>query len=469
MLDLIISGGIVVCEGKQALRRADIAMCGGRIVAVDEHIYEESKAVLEADGCYVMAGFIDVHSHTDESAFRSGAFSKLLQGVTTEICGQCGGAPAPLSSNAARDHRKRIKFEEDNWYPKGLAWRSFEDLFDLLNHGVPSNQRIFAGWWTVCDDVARLGGGLQEALSELQRALDAGSAGLSIHQESKSWRDLCASERQALFDVAGASGSIVSVHLEYYDERSIALIDELATLARRSGVRLQISHVKILGPQRDKLIEAFFDVASSAAIRFDVSPFPSICTRARSILSRTSEVGGRCYLDDFSSVRGIRRGWTISRSGQDWKESELAALKQRAMDAPGDLVIAEGLSDVHIDALLDHPNCFVGTDSSAVPEEERLTCHPRAFTTFPVAIRRRLDHGTPLDRIANQISDAPARWFGLMDRGRIAPGWIADIVILDLARKQPRVRDVIIYGSIAVKNGSIVLVNAGRPLQRSIS
>jgi N-acyl-D-amino-acid deacylase len=459
VFDLSIRNGQVAVAGEAAPRAADVAVHAGRIAAVGPAGAVPAARTLDATGCWVLPGFVDVHSHTDEAALRPGAASKLRQGITTEICGQCGGAAAPLSSAPARAHRERIKREEDSFFPS-VTWASLGQFLDRLDGGVATNQVTFAGWWTVHDDEVRFGaGGLGSALAALERARAEGAAGVSIHQESASWRGLDGAGRRALF--AAAAGSMVSVHLAHYDDRLVQEIAELVDLSAHVGVRLQLSHLKILGPHRDELLGRVLEALQVPNVRGDVTPYTSACTRARSLGSRIRADAGA--LDDFASVQAAAGGWRRKRPPAGWTPEAAAELGQLLEREPGALVIADGLHDRHVNALLAEPHCFVGTDASAVPEGERGRVHPRAFDAFPVAVARRLAAGASITELAAQLADRPARWFDLEGRGRIAPGWAADLVVLEPQARRPR--HVIVNGTVAVAGGATESLRAGRVLR----
>jgi N-acyl-D-amino-acid deacylase len=422
-------------------RTSDIGIAGDRIIALGTRM--EGATVIDASGSIVLPGFIDVHSHTDESALRPSAFSKLLQGVTSEICGQCGGAPAPCTSS--RGLRRRIKLEEDGWYP-ALYFGSFADFWKALACGAPCNQAVFAGWWALSDD--------GDPWRALDRALAEGAAGLSIHQESDSWKILDRDQRLALFSTASRAGAVVSLHLEGYDARLPALLNELFDLARRTGVRLQLSHMKVLGraPVRDAVLE---QLDSDPSVRFDVTPFTSICTRARSLVARTLEAGAGSmpYYEAFTTIRGLSRGWTITRG-------DFAKLARQIGEEPGEPVEASGLDEQDVISFLSHRRCFVGTDASAVPACTGV--HRRAFDSFPKAISLLRSAGFGWPAIARKLASDPAEWFGLQGRGRIEVGAYADLVVLD----ERGIRGVVVNGKIAVEDGNVKDGFCGRPLPR---
>jgi N-acyl-D-amino-acid deacylase len=464
--DLIVRGGRVVSPGCSDPPVLDVGIAGGRIAELGPRL-PSGPPELDASGGHVLPGFIDVHAHTDEAAFRPGATSKLLQGVTTEICGQCGGSPAPLSSGEAARHRETIKHEEDAWSCRA-EWQGFADYFRILRRrGCPANQVLFAGWWTVHDDAVRFGSrGLEAAFSALERAFDEGVAGVSLHQESDSWRALTDQQRRRLFALVARRGRLISVHLASHGEPLVALVEAFLDLAAETGCRVQLSHLKLQGQNRSArrqgLLE-LLDRRSEVPFRFDVTPFTELCTRARMLRERIRQ-GGDEQIEWFDSIRWLRQSDERGRSGPSWAPSDRQYILERLDRDPGGLVLLGGLRDEDVDAFLAHPRCFVGSDASAVPAEEHDRHPPRAFSTFPAAMARRLSAGANFPAIAHQMADAPARWFGLPGRGSLAPGQVADLVVLDQPGPTLRIREVVLGGRHAVSRGTVLSSNGGGPL-----
>jgi N-acyl-D-aspartate/D-glutamate deacylase len=490
-LDLIIRNGLV-CVGEEGVapQVADVGILEGKIQYVGFDNQAESINEIDATGHVVMPGFVDVHSHTDESALRPNVDSKLLQGVTTEICGQCGGAPAPLSSSKSIAKRRRVKMDEDGWYP-GDVWTSFASYFSLLrSKGCAVNQVVFAGWWTLCDDHAMIcwKHSFRDVLSALERGLADGAGGLSIHQESDTWKQLSRAQTTQMARILSKTDKPVAIHLADYSEQLIRLTTEIISIFARQDVKLQISHMKILGHDRSGTLKRFKELVGSdhisPLVRFDVVPFPSICTRLHFIVARSAQFDssgprGACdrrsrfnYLDNFKSIRGLGRGWTMERTdSREWSPEERSALRGLSCgEGQDELVEAEGLDASNISSLLASSQSFVGSDASSfVVDTSNRSGHPlRVFDTFPSGIRYLLGFGLDLSGVSAKLSAKPCQWFKIDQRGKLRPGWWADMVIARFDREpngcDVTVRDVIVNGKIAVRNGLTVSTTHGVPL-----
>lgn len=490
--DLIIRNGLIYTgEGGANPQTADIGIQGNKIRYIGINNQARSIDRIDATGHVVMPGFVDVHSHTDESALRPEVDSKLLQGVTTEICGQCGGSPAPFSSSESIQKRKRIKMDEDGWFPRDM-WTSFADYFSLLgSRGCAVNQAIFAGWWTLCDSHSDewTKHTFHRVLSALERGLADGAGGLSIHQESQTWTQLSPAQITQTSEILSRAGKPVAIHLSDYSDKSINLIKEIVAIFGNQNTKIQISHMKILGQERNITLKRFEELIASdnisRLIRFDVVPFPSICTRLHFLLERSTRTAACAvestgedqsyfnYLDNFTAIRGLRRGWAMERSNSRvWSTKERSTLRDLSCGTGGnELVEAEGLEIAHISRLLGISNAFVGSDSSSFPvnSADRSGHHPRVFQTFPAAIKHLLGLGSDLSQVASKISSEPCQWFQIDRRGKLIPGWWADIVIARFGdqSKGPldiTVRDIIVNGKIAVRDGLTVDTTQGVPI-----
>jgi N-acyl-D-amino-acid deacylase len=110
MLNILIKNGVVVDGTGKPAFKADVGIAAGRIVVVAETVEQEAKRTIEAQGLHLAPGFIDPHTHSDLTLLvNPRAESKIRQGVTTEIIGNCGGSPAPLLGAAVEETRAEAK------------------------------------------------------------------------------------------------------------------------------------------------------------------------------------------------------------------------------------------------------------------------------------------------------------------------------------------------------------------------
>ena len=128
-LDLVIENGLVVDGAGTPGKRADVGIAGTRIVAIGDLKVADAGRRLDATGCIVAPGFIDIHNHSDLALLADGrAESMVRQGVTTQVTGNCGLTPAPVHDAIRDDLRKTMVGPTyGSW-----RWNSFGQFLDEL-------------------------------------------------------------------------------------------------------------------------------------------------------------------------------------------------------------------------------------------------------------------------------------------------------------------------------------------------
>ena len=266
MSKTLIRGGLVIDGTGRAAFPADVLVDGDRIadvVAQPGRVRSPSgpdctqlaDTVIDASGCLVTPGFIDSHAHSDAYLLiEPDAPSKLSQGITTEINGQCGGSVAPrygaarLSSDWAS-----MTYPGGDGTP-GPTWRSMAEYRALLDQVRPAINTVqFVGHNTLrssvigYDPVRATPETLREMENLLARELDDGGWGLTtglIYQPGK-YSD--AAEVTSLARVAAAHGGFYATHMRSEGDAIIEAIDEVLDLVRATGIRAEISHLKTSG------------------------------------------------------------------------------------------------------------------------------------------------------------------------------------------------------------------------------
>ena len=258
MSSVLIRNGLVVDGTGRAAFPADVLVEGDRIADVIArpnpnplpHVPE-----IDASGCLVTPGFVDAHAHSDAYLLiEPDAPSKLSQGITTEINGQCGGSVAPrygaarLSSDWAS-----MTYPGGDGTP-GPTWRSMSEYRALLDQVRPAINTVqFIGHNTLRSsvigyDAVRATPETQRTMEDLlARELDDGGWGLTtglIYQPGK-YSD--AAEVTALARVAAARGGYYATHMRSEGDAIIEAIDEVLDLVRATGIRAEISHLKTSG------------------------------------------------------------------------------------------------------------------------------------------------------------------------------------------------------------------------------
>lgn len=222
--------------------------------------------VVEATGCLVTPGFVDAHSHSDAYlVLEPQAPSKLSQGVTTEINGQCGGSVAPRYGEA------RLSSDWASLLGDMLTWRSMRQYRECLEKARPAINTIqFVGHNTLRSSVIGYAAkrATPETLAEMRRlleeSLDEGGWGLTtglIYQPGK-YSD--SAEVTALAETAAKRGGMYATHMRSEGDSILEAIDEVIDLAKATGIRAEISHLKTSGRRNWHKIDAVLEKIQGA-------------------------------------------------------------------------------------------------------------------------------------------------------------------------------------------------------------
>jgi len=282
--DLLIQNGMMLDgTGAEAIR-ADVGICGERIAAIGDLSNAEVKQTIDAAGKTVCPGFIDVHSHSDAYLLiEPRASSKIFQGITTEVCGNCGASVAPRLGDA--------KLPSD-WQNKPFpgTWSTVAEYRELFEQAQPAvNEALLIGHNTlhrgICGYEPRGANPdeLKKMIRALDQALDEGGCGLSTGLIYPPASAVPPEEIRALASCAASCGKIYTTHIRNESASVLEAIDEALETARRTGVRLQVSHLKVGGKNNWHLIDDVIEkIEAARAEGLDVAadryPYTASCT-----------------------------------------------------------------------------------------------------------------------------------------------------------------------------------------------
>jgi N-acyl-D-amino-acid deacylase len=483
MLDLIVKGGQVLDGTGSPAVRADVGVSGGKIHAVGNLAQEKARRTVDAGGLTVAPGFIDAHSHDDFNLPVNPLVpGKILQGVTTQVTGNCGWSPAPLLPE-----RKRDFVENASFLDSGLAW-NWESLGEFLAALPPLavNVAQLVGHVTVrcavmgVEDRAPSAAELEAMKKLVARAMEDGAMGFSTGLVYPPSAYAQTDEIVELAKVAARYGGSYHTHMRNEGERIWESIAEAAEIGRRSGARVQISHLKLSGQKHWGKAEPLLAYvegfrAQGISIGADQYPYPAGSSGLKSLLPNWTHEGGteglikrlkdpkardqiRAEMLEGMSERGYMKiaAWKdvmICDSPSNPKNNgrNLEELGQRdgklAVDAMLDVLLADtaktlalffiiGVEDMT--RILRHPNIAIGSDgivTSRPGVHDASMPHPRYYGTFPRVLGKyvRDEPVLALPDAVRKMTGLPANTLGLTDRGHIAPGYAADLVLFDPA------------------------------------
>ena len=513
--DLLIAGGDVV-DGTGAPRvRADVGVRGDRIVAVGDLADATAARRIDATCRVVTPGFIDAHIHS-ETALRgnSDQLGSSYQGVTTHLTSPDGFGWAPLAPEAGRQLWRGTSFAEGEPdfrpdYPTVAAYLDgFEGRVPVNVVPMAPHQAIrFAvlGWDPKEPDAAEL----ERMKGVLGEWLDAGAVGLNTGLDYPPAAHSTTRELVELAKVVAAHGGVYASHMRYQGLGRPDALREAAEIGRQAGLPINVSHETIdddTAPVHEaarKDVDFAFDwyvyPAGSSHLLVNMPPEDQVggidgvlarlgdpATRARfamlaeQYLTGAYATGAREYFSDTPSGRHIGRSIReiAAERGRPLGETAVDLLEEEAPDAL--LVFKRGMSEAQFEALarrtITHPGYTVASDGVY----HGVLPHPRGYGTYARFLRVwvREQQVLTLEDAIRRMSGGVADRFRIRDRGRVAEGLAADLVVLDPAtvadhatwespREHPTGIDaVIVNGRPVVEHGTPTGALPGRVVRR---
>lgn len=467
----LIQGGRLVDPSIGPGATRDVVVDGDRVsdVAVGSDV--GADCVVDARGMIVLPGFIDVHTHSDfRIPLDPTAPARLHQGVTTDVMGNCGFSPFPL----APDHTELGAFIGDQL---ATRWSGLEQYGqDLTASGISMNVAPLVGLGSVRTRAMKHPG--RTATSEeltvmrslVEAALEQGAFGVSSGLVYFPNYCLSLDETVQLLAPLSEAGRIYATHVRDERDNIVDAVSEALAVASRAKVRLQISHHKALGRAnwgRTETTLAMMETAAEqtgSAVGVDFYPYTSGSTGLSSLLpAEVLEAGFRDFrsqMNDASFKTKIRE--RIERTAQ-FRLDEivlstsvsrpevsgvplLEAAESQSMeplDLLLDLLAAEGeritmlvsaASEQDLAQVRAYPNSMHGSDAWLMTLEQARYEHPRNIHSATKLLAGALAGQISLDETVAQLATRPAQQFAIPERGSLAPGNFADIVIVDPAR-----------------------------------
>jgi N-acyl-D-amino-acid deacylase len=497
--DLAIVGGQLLDGSGTPAKRADIAIVKDRIAAIGQVARQDAREVIDAAGLTIAPGFIDVHTHADDLAEQPLAENFVRMGVTTIIAGNCGSSALDIGEELAAISRVGPSI----------------NFATLIGHNTVRSAVMGSA-----DRLPTLPE-LNKMRSYVWRGMADGAVGFSTGLQYVPGTYAKAPEIIDLARVAGNAGGLYATHMRNEGTALEAAVEESIRVGFTTGVRVQISHLKVDSPSRwgasekalamidaargrgvDVMADQYAYTAASSTLGIRFPPWaleggqPAIAARLndpaqwarikKEMIALLAERG----LSDLSfavvashGAKPVLNGLTMKQVAAKLQGAETADAQ---LEAARDLMLAGGasmvyhfMSDDDVERIMRHPYVGFASDSGLLTPGRGVP-HPRGYGNAPRVLgeyvrKRRV---LPLEEAVRKMTSMPARHFRLDRRGLLKEGFAADIVVFDPATiadaatfEQPHqyargIPYVIVNGGVVVRKGEHTKARTGQALTR---
>lgn len=470
-MDIIIRDVDIIDGTGSAAFHGDIGIQGSHIADIGDLSAATADTVIDGAGLTAAPGFIDIHSHSDFTLpINPRAESKVRQGVTTEVVGQCGGSPAPVDSSSADD--MKAAHPDLPW-----EWQTFAEFLEYLRRqGLSVNVVPLVGHGTIRrlavgpDDRAPTAGEMQAMKELVAQALDEGAWGLSKGTIYPPGIYASTAEIIELSRVVARRGGFYFSHIRGEDEALLEAVQEAIEIGEQGGLPVQIAHFKAHCPENWSLLPRALSLVEGARARgLDVTadryPYTASSTGLSTLLPDWAKDGGRVavlgrlenpeerqrvmadisarpnqwdsihisYSPDCPEFEGLTVLEIAERQGTDPVEAVLDILREANLRVS---IVHFAMSEDNLRTVLRHEAVMIGSDGSALIPEGPLgegKAHPRNYGTFPRVLGKYVREAgvLSLSEAIHKMTGLPAHRLGLSDRGLLRQGLKGDLVLFD--------------------------------------
>jgi N-acyl-D-amino-acid deacylase len=486
MFDLLITNGFVIDGAGNPWFKADIGILNGKILEISTSIGAKAERVLDAKGLIVSPGFIDIHAHSDLTLLIDPyAESKIRQGVTTEVIGNCGLSAAPVN-------KRTLSLLKDQWGSTAEKvkwnWTTFDEYLNQLEHGISINVASLVGHGTVRTAIigAENRQPTEKELEEMKKlvaeSMEAGAFGLS---SGLVYRPGCFAETTELIElckVVARYGGLYASHIRGERETIVDALKEAIEIGEEAGLPVQVSHNCPKYGGHGKLKEMFeiYEKARARGVEvtLDNDAHTDLNPRLTQVLPQWVQVGGNEKiverLQDPDTREKIRKeiiedkypgpGYVGLVKHQRWDRivlfyckrnrnligksiEEIAKIRHKdPFNTLFDLIIEEEgdvsalfdyIEEEDIRTLLRHPLMMVCSDGAVSPHRgvfgKIKEYSPCSYGEYPYILEKyvREEKVITLQEAIRKMTSFPAQKLGLRDRGLLREGMWADIVIFN--------------------------------------
>ncbi|MFH1623822.1 MAG: D-aminoacylase [Pseudomonadota bacterium] len=526
MFDIVIFNGKIIDGSGTLPYIGNIGINGDMISKIETSTSLRGNRIIDAEGMVVSPGFVDIHGHSDYFLLLNPqAESKVRQGVTTEIGGNCGYSAAPIFGQEA--YERRVEYRKQ--FSLDLNWHTFQEYSDLLQRiGISINFGLLLGHNTIRasvmgkDDREPTRKELENMCIAVQNGMKEGAFGLST---GLIYPPACFSKKDeivAINSMVKRYKGVFTAHIRSEDDFVVEAVDEVVEIARKANVSVQISHLKTSRERNWGKLDSMFEIIERAITEgVDVScdryPYIASHTGLQAILPTWASEGNKetkiTRLGDRASRKKIGDEIVMKHPEPDyWKTIVISIVVSEKNKAYEGMNIAEAADTVGkapfefaMDLLIEEemnvsatyftmceenlmkiygkPYTMIGSDSACRADYGPLAegkPHPRAFGTFPRVLGVYVREKGILDLLTavKKMTSDPCRKLGIQKRGEVREGFYADLVvfnpdtIMDKATYSEPIQYpegieyVIVNGDVTVEKGEHTECKSGRVLRK---
>ncbi len=471
MEKFLLRNGTIIDGTESNSFTGNVFIEGEKISAVSALAIESSPSetkIIDCTGLIIAPGFIDAHNHLDLQSLED-LPSRAKQGITSEVVGNCGFSPYPMTDKKQlHDFAKGILCGDDTW-----GWHHAHDYFEAIeNSKTTLNVGSLVGHGSL--RIAAAGNKLgalsdqeQDKMEQLLiEALTNGAVGFSTGLQYAPGSSAPFSEVEKLCRIVAQHDKIYTTHMRGYFSNVLESLEEQIELARLTGCRLQISHLQVVGAQNWHLQSRALEMIEAAHdeginIAFDCYPYvagSTVLTQAMpqefleggitTLVAKLQNPTERKYIAQATEA-ALQWRWSdiyisavASEKNRDTINQNLADLASAKAKAPVevmlDLLLEENgavnmlcfnQSEENLKATMTHPLSIIISDGFYVNGKP----HPRLHGTFPNLLGEfvRERNWLSLETAISKITSLPAERFQFKNRGKLAAGFLADVTIFD--------------------------------------
>ena len=473
--DTIIKNGTIYTGDDKAPITGDIGISGDRIAAIGK-LGDSADLIIDASGKAVSPGFIDLHTHSDNGLLDCPlADARLYQGVTTDIGGNCGESPFPYSDEYFASKKGTLR----NGFP---FWQDIDGFYDAMRKKkIAVNYKTYTGQGDLrnavigSNDVKATNSDIEKMKAILDEEMHKGSLGLSCGLEYAPGAYASDEELIELCKVVAKHDGLFAIHMRNESDTVEESLAESINIARKSGVRIEISHLKAQNANNwhkaPNLLRMIEDAHRSGIdIAFDRYPYTAFSTGLSSFIplsdrqGSTDEIVARLRDEKLSKEIGKYAESRMERLGgpknvmitsvvlpenkvylgknveecckisglEPWPfiRKILADEKIRTQ------MVGFAMTEENVKMILSHPLAMPISDSSLYSPYGSLSQsnpHPRAYGSFPRFVGKycRDENLMSLSEAVYKCTALPASRLKLKERGTLTPNYFADVLVFD--------------------------------------